>query len=311
MMIIIILILILTLILCSLWEVSFSGLNIIRIKKMAENNDKRAIIVYDLSNKYSETITTILVINCICSISVSSVATYYFSKIYGDSCVWLVTLILTLVILIFGEIIPKILGREYSEYFALKFCKPLRFLVILLSPVSKIVGIFEKKIKNTHRVTATKEELVEIVKTIKDEGVIEESESIFIQKAVLLKKLRVQNVMVNRESVSYLYDTDSSLKVRECVFRDKHDRIPIITKDKKAVGILYEVDLLDEILTDGSISIKKNMKEPICVSRGMSLASCLEILNKSRAHMALVVDRDNTFLGIVTIEDIVNELMRS
>ncbi len=310
MIVIVILLLILVLILCSLWEVSFAGLNIIRIKKMADNKNKKAMIVYKLNTNYSETITTILVVNCICSIAVSSLTTYYFSSLYGSVYIFLVTLILTLIILIFSEIIPKILGREYAEYFALKFCVPLKFLVLLFTPISKIVSIFEKKVKNNHKVTATKEELVEIVKTIENEGVIEEEESIFIQNAVLLKKLRVQNVMISAEAVSYLYDTDSSQKVKECVFRDKHDRIPIISKEKKALGILYEVDLLDEVLTDGSISIKRNMREPICVSKSMNLASCLEILHNDRVHMALVVDEENIFLGIVTIEDIINELMR-
>ena len=152
---------------------------------------------------------------------------------------------------------------------------------------------------------------VEIVKTIKDEGVIEEKESAFIQKAVILKRLRVQNIMISKENVSYLYDTDSSFKVRKCIFRDHHDRIPIITKDNKIVGILYEVALLDEILNDGTISIKRNVKEPVTVSMNTNLASCLEVLHGARAHMALVTDRENNFLGIVTMEDIINELMKS
>ena len=122
---------------------------------------------------------------------------------------------------------------------------------------------------------------------------------------------RVQNIMIGKENVSYLYDTDSSFKVRKCIFRDHHDRIPIITKDNKIVGILYEVDLLDEILNDGTISIKRNVKEPVTVSKNTNLASCLEVLHGARAHMALVTDRENNFLGIVTMEDIINELMKS
>ena len=84
-----------------------------------------------------------------------------------------------------------------------------------------------------------------------------------------------------------------------------------ITKDNKIVGILYEVDLLDEILNDGTISIKRNVKEPVTVSKNTNLASCLEVLHGARAHMALVTDRENNFLGIVTMEDIINELMKS
>lgn len=311
MMVVVIVCLLIVLVFCSIFESSFSSLNIIRIKKMMESKNNNAKIVYNLYQNYSEVITTILVINCIASVAVSSLAVYYFSNLYGDECIGIVTIILTAIILIFTEIIPKILGREYSENFALKLSFILSFLVKLFTPINKIIGKFEKKVKNDHKVTATTDELVEIVKTIKEEGVIEEKESAFIQKAVLLKKLKVQNVMVNKDDVSYLYDTDSSLKVKKCIFRDNHDRIPIITKDNKVVGILYEVDLLDEILDNGTISIKKSMKEPICISKSTNLASCLELLHSARAHMALVTDRYNNFLGIVTVEDIIYELMKS
>lgn len=310
-MILVIIFLLCVLVITSLLESSYSSLNIIRIKKLMENKNKKAKMVYKLYSKYSEAITSILVVNCVCSVMVSSLTTYYFSNLYGDGSVTLVTIILTLIVLIFTEITPKILGREYSEVVAMRLALVLKTIMFILTPINKIISKFERKVKNKHKVTATKDELVEIVKTIKDEGVIEEKESAFIQKAVILKRLRVQNIMISKENVSYLYDTDSSFKVRKCIFRDHHDRIPIITNDNKIVGILYEVDLLDEILNDGTISIKRNVKEPVTVSKNTNLASCLEVLHGARAHMALVTDRENNFLGIVTMEDIINELMKS
>ena len=310
-MIIIIVLLLMMLALLSILEVSFSSLNIIRIKRLADSGNKNAKTVYRLYSKYSESLTTILVINCVCSVLVSSLTIYYFSNLYGDKFIPIVTVLLTVIILVFTEITPKIIGREYAEDFALRLCNVLKFMVGLLTPITRVIGKFEKKVKNNHRVTATKDELVEIVKTIKEEGVIEEKESIFIQKAVLLKKLKVSNVMVDREDVSFLYDTDSSESVKNCIFRDKHDRIPIINRECKVMGILYEVDLLDEILNGRSISIKRNMKEPVTVSRNTNLASCLEILESARAHMAIVTDKENYFLGIITMEDIITELMKS
>lgn len=241
-MIFVIAILLFLLAVCSVVEVSFSSLNIIRIKKLKDNGNKRAKVVYDLYQKYSEVVTVVLVINCIISVSVSSLTTLYFSNLIEDKYIWIVTLILTLFILIFTEIIPKILAREYSEDFAMEYCYILKYLFVIFIPLNKIISKFENKVKNDHKVTATKDELVEIVKTIEGEGVVDEKESVFIQKAVLLKKLKVSNVMVDKNDVSYLYDTDSSYKVKKCIFRDNHDRIPIINKEGKAVGILYEVD---------------------------------------------------------------------
>lgn len=250
-MILVIIFLLCALVITSLLESSYSSLNIIRIKKLMENRNKKAKMVYKLYSKYSEAITSILVVNCVCSVMVSSLATYYFSNLYGDGSVTLVTIILTLIVLIFTEITPKILGREYSEVVAMRLALVLKTIMFILTPINKIISKFERKVKNKHKVTATKDELVEIVKTIKDEGVIEGKESAFIQKAVILKRLRVQNIMISKENVSYLYDTDSSFKVRKCIFRDHHDRIPIITKDNKIVGIeriIFLVLLLWKIL---------------------------------------------------------------
>ena len=189
-MILVIIFLLCALVITSLLESSYSSLNIIRIKKLMENRNKKAKMVYKLYSKYSEAITSILVVNCVCSVMVSSLTTYYFSNVYGDGSVTLVTIILTLIVLIFTEITPKILGREYSEVVAMRLALVLKTIMFILTPINKIISKFERKVKNKHKVTATKDELVEIVKTIKDEGVIEEKESAFIQKAVILKRFQ-------------------------------------------------------------------------------------------------------------------------
>ena len=108
-MILVIIFLLCVLVITSLLESSYSSLNIIRIKKLMENKNKKAKMVYKLYSKYSEAITSILVVNCVCSVMVSSLTTYYFSNLYGDGSVTLVTIILTLIVLIFTEITPKIL----------------------------------------------------------------------------------------------------------------------------------------------------------------------------------------------------------
>jgi len=127
----IILFLLFVLTMCSIFESSFSTLNIIRIKKMKSKGDKRASLVYDLYENYSEVISTILIVNCIASVSVSTITAYYFSNLLGDQYLGIVTVILTLIILIFTEISPKIIGREYSEDYALKLCYVLKYLVII------------------------------------------------------------------------------------------------------------------------------------------------------------------------------------
>ena len=162
-MTIIIVLLLLMLALLSILEVSFTSLNIIRIKRLADTGNKSAKVVYKLYSNYSETLTTILVINCICGILVSTLTTYYFSNLYGDGSVTLVTIILTLIVLIFTEITPKILGREYSEVVAMRLALVLKTIMFILTPINKIISKFERKVKNKHKVTATKEDRKSVV----------------------------------------------------------------------------------------------------------------------------------------------------
>jgi len=147
-MILIIIFLLVVLTICSILEVSFSSLNIIRIKKMADNKNEKAKLVCKLYDKYSETVTTILVINCIANVLVSSLTTYYFCNLIGDKYLVLVTIILTIIVLVFTEIIPKIIsGYETTWIVKNKY-----------SDLDESLSFFRNKLKDA------KELLVEIEK---------------------------------------------------------------------------------------------------------------------------------------------------
>ena len=155
-----------------------------------ENKNKKAKMVYKLYSKYSEAITSILVVNCVCSVMVSSLTTYYFSNLYGDGSVTLVTIILTLIVLIFTEITPKILGREYSEVVAMRLALVLKTIMFILTPINKIISKFERKVKNKHKVTATKDELVEIVKLLKMRVLLKRKRVAFNSKGCYIKEVK-------------------------------------------------------------------------------------------------------------------------
>lgn len=299
--------------LCSMTETAISSVNIIRIKAKAKKGDKKAKKIYKLSKKYSETLTTILVFNNIVNILSTSLATYIFSKHLGSSGVAYATVIMTILILLFGEITPKIVAKQNSEKVMYKVTPIFEILVKIMFPITKLVQLFENKFsKDKKKITATEDELLEIVQTIEFEGVLNQGESELIQNAVSFDDKKVSNVMLKKEDVIFLYDTSDSKTIKDTIISQKYSRIPVVCKNtNKVIGMIHEGDLIDDILAGKSISIQSLLKDVIYVTPNKKLSYALEKIQKSRMHMAVVVDNneDHNFLGIITLEDIIEELV--
>ena len=299
--------------LCSMTETALSSVSIIRIKAKARKGDKKSIKVYRLVKKYSETITTILIFNNIVNILSTSLATYIFSKSLGSSGVAYATIIMTIVILMFGEITPKIFGKNNALDIMYKVTPIFTVLVNIMFPITKLVQKFENKFnKNEKKITATEDELLEIVQTIEYEGVLNQGESELIQNAVSFDDKRVSSVMLKKEDVIFLYDDASEQTIRDIISSQKYSRIPVICRNtNKVIGIVHEGDLIDDILNNKKISIQSLIKDVIYITPGRKLSYALDKIQKSRMHMAIVVDNseDHNFLGIVTLEDIIEELV--
>lgn len=299
--------------LCSMTETALSSVSIIRIKAKARKGDKKSIKVYRLVKKYSETVTTILIFNNIVNILSTSLATYIFSKSLGSSGVAYATIIMTIVILMFGEITPKIFGKNNALDIMYKVIPIFTVLVNIMFPITKLVQKFENKFnKNEKKITATEDELLEIVQTIEYEGVLNQGESELIQNAVSFDDKRVSSVMLKKEDVIFLYDDASEQTIRDIISSQKYSRIPVICRNtNKVIGIVHEGDLIDDILNNKKISIQSLIKDVIYITPGRKLSYALDKIQKSRMHMAIVVDNseDHNFLGIVTLEDIIEELV--
>ena len=299
--------------LCSMTETALSSVSIIRIKAKAKKGDKKSIKVYRLVKKYSETVTTILIFNNIVNILSTSLATYIFSKSLGSSGVAYATIIMTIVILMFGEITPKIFGKNNALDIMYKVTPIFTVLVNIMFPITKLVQKFESKFnKNEKKITATEDELLEIVQTIEYEGVLNQGESELIQNAVSFDDKRVSSVMLKKEDVIFLYDDASEQTIRDIISSQKYSRIPVICRNtNKVIGIVHEGDLIDDILNNKKISIQSLIKDVIYITPGRKLSYALDKIQKSRMHMAIVVDNseDHNFLGIVTLEDIIEELV--
>lgn len=296
-------------------ETAYSSVNQIRLKQMAKNGNKRAKTAYNNTKKFTALITTILIGNNIVNILATSILTMVFTEIFGSAGVGVATGVMTVLILIFGEVAPKIIAKAKAEDCCLFMAQPMRFLVFLFRPITIIVEKVEEhweKRMDIEQVTATEDELLEIVSTIEQEGVLEQEERELIESVIEFDDKSVRDVMVPRDQVVFLYDNASFEQLKTVLNEHKLSRLPILSYETtEVVGILRVRDVLDAMLVGKEIVIRDLMCEPVFVNQRKKLPDVLEDIQKSREHLAIVEESltSHVFVGIVTLEDVLEELV--
>lgn len=303
-------------------ETAFSSVNIIRMKQYAKsskkNISKKAKKVVKLNENYAMFLSTVLVGNNIVNLTSASLATYLFSTIYnmGETGVLIATIVMSILVIIFGEITPKTLARTWPEKFAMFAAGPMNILVIILTPITILFGKLNDKVNNLvddeEKVTATEDELIDIVEKIEKEGVLEHQESELIQSAINFDSISVRQVMTPRENVMYVNVDDDFEKVADFFEYHQFSRAPVYDKEvDKIIGVINQKDVYACYASDTKKSAKELMQDAIYVSHRRLIPYALEIIQKNKSHLAIVVDniKEKNFLGIITLEDILEELV--
>lgn len=295
-------------------ETAYSSANPIRLKQLAKTENKRAKLALDQVNQYTKILTTVLIGNNIVNISATSMATYIFSVWFNEAGVLYATVVMTVFILLFGEIIPKVLAKQHAEQIVMAMSFPLHYLMIVLKPLVNLASGVERRIvdDDNRKVTATEDELVEIVQTIEMEGVLDQEERELIESAILFDDKNVREVMRPRDEIVFLYDNATKDQILEVISTHKYSRIPVISYEGlHAVGIIRERDVLDCLLTGREIEMDGLLRRVTFVSQRHRLQTALEKLQKSREHMAIVVEnmKSMNFVGLITLEDILEEIV--
>lgn len=296
-------------------ETAYSSLNVIRLKQMAKNGDKRAKTAYANVKNFTSLITTILIGNNVVNILATSIMTSLATELLASAGVAVATGIMTVLILAFGEITPKIVAKAKAEHIALLMAKPLAIMITVFRPVTffveKIETHWETKLE-IENVTATEDELLEIVSTIEQEGVLEQEERELIESVIEFDDKNVRDIMVPRDRVVFLYDNATYDQLKAVLKQHKLSRLPIISYETtEVVGILRVRDVLDALLEEKEIVIKELMQPPVFVTQRKKLPAVLEDIQKSREHIAIVEESQTShvYVGIVTLEDVLEELV--
>ena len=299
---------------CSATETAFSSANRIRLKNMAASGSKRAQKALDITENFDKALTAILIANNVVNIASSALATVFFAERFGSGSVGLATLVMTVLVLIFGEILPKSLAKENSERFSVFMAPLLSAFIFLITPLIWIftgikkltVGLAGHK---DEQPSVTEEELKYIIDEIEDEGVLEEQESDLVRSALEFDEITISKVLVPRVRIIGIERGADLDSIKDIFIQTKFSRLPVYegTIDH-IVGLIHESDFYELYLSGGS-DIGGIMKTPIFLSENKRISEALREMQKAKLHMAVVVDEYGGTEGICTLEDIIEELV--
>ena len=295
-------------------ETAFSTANRARLKTLAEKGNKRADLVLELTDKYDRLISTVLIGNNIVNILLTALATIVFvALVGGDAGATVSTAVTTVVVLIFGEITPKNIAKNKPEQFAMFSAPIIRVLIYVLAPINFIFSLWRALISRIFKFDEeskmSQEELLTIVDEVAEEGGIDEGESELIRNAIEFGELEAKDILTHRVDLEGVPIDATNEEVSERFSETKFSRL-LVYEDSidNIVGVVHQKDfysakgITEEKLTD-------IMTPPVFIHRTEKIDDLLNLLQKNKSHIAVVIDEYGGTLGIVTMEDIIEELV--
>lgn len=295
-------------------ETAFSSLNRIKLKALANNGNKQAERTYALTERFSQLLTTILIGNTIVNVVSASLATVLFTNLFGGNGVAISSVIMTLVIMIIGEILPKNIAKHVPEKFAMSVTWILDILVWIFTPLTFIFEWMEKKIAKLFKSDSdsySTDEFITMVEEANEEGDIEDHEADLITNALEFNDLDVGEILTPRIDVIAIDIDEDSIEDIEVKYRDSgFSRLPVYQDNiDNVIGVLIEKDFYYHLLYEKSTDIRSILKNVVYTSEQVKISSLLKQFQTSKSHMAIVVDEYGGTQGIITMEDILEELV--
>lgn len=298
-------------------ETAFSCANKIKLRTLASNGNKRATKVLVLAEEnFDMLISTILVGNNIVNISAATISTLLFALLIKNPKIdssFVSTAVTTVVVLIFGEITPKFIAKTYPEKLAMLFYPVIQFFTYIFKPINIIFSGWKKfisvvfKLKNEEIIT--EEEIITIVEEAKEDGTLKQEETELIKSVIEFDDQEVENIYTPRVNLVAV-DINSSMEDIQKVFQTtKFSRLPVYLETiDQIIGTIHQSDFYSLLFTKAT-SIKSILKEPYFTTSHTKISKLLNQLQKNKTHMAIVLDEYGGTLGIVTMEDILEELV--
>lgn len=291
-------------------ETAFSSVNKIRLKNYAAKGDKRAEKALKIANKFEDALTAILIGNNIVNILSTSISTVLFTQILGPGGVGAATVVMTVLVLVFGEITPKSFAKNHAEQCALMFAEPLSAFMIVLKPVVMVFKVIQKLFKpKTEQPSVTEDELKYIIDEIEEQGVLEEQESDLVRSALEFDEITVDEILIPRVNVIAIEKNTPFNEIKEKFLTDMYSRLPVYEKNiDNIIGVITNKSFF-RLMNENKENISDIIQEIIHISDLKLISEALKEMQKSKMHMAVVMDQYGGTKGIITLEDIIEELV--
>jgi len=301
-------------------ETALMAISRLRLRHLAEKKPRRAGIVERILKKPEKLIGTILLGNNLVNVAMSAIATAIAISIWGERGIVYVTVALTIVILIFAEITPKVYAKYFNERISFIAAPILNVIMSILNPVvvgvtyvsNKVLLLIDVDVSKIKRPLMTEEEIQTCIKMGWDEGAITAEERKMLSRVFTLNDKTIGEVMVPREKMAVLHFNTSITELSKTILKTGYSRFPVKKgNDLEIVGFVHGKDILRFMDEKMRISLKKLMRPPYFVSADKKIDAQLRSFQAGKLHQAVVLDKEGKVAGLITLEDILEELVGS
>ena len=294
-------------------ETAFTSFNMVRMKNTSSNGNKRAGLVLRLAEDYDRLLTTLLIGNNIVNITAASVGTVIFTRRWGEVGVTVSSVVVTVLVLTFSEIFPKTLAKETADRFAMFAAPFVRVLIVVFAPLSRFYAwakeLLARRFKLSQEGGITEAELLTIVDDARSEGGIREQERELIRSVFRFDDLEAEDILTPRVDVTAIPVDASNEEVLEIFRATGFSRLPVYRGSiDEVVGIINQKDFHHEVVQN-SVPLASIVQPAIFAAAATKLNTLMSLLQQRKSHLAVVVDEYGGTLGIVTMEDIIEELV--
>lgn len=305
------------LVMCSAYfsatETAFTSLNTIRMKTWAENGDKRAARALAVGEDYDKLLSSILIGNNIVNITATTISTLLFTKIFVTYGATISTVVITIVVLIFGEISPKSVAKEFPERFAMFSAPILRVIIVVLTPLNFLFSMWKKLLSKIFKPSGddgiTEEELMGIVDQAESEGGLDAHEGDLIRASIEFNELDVSDILTPRVDLVAVDEESTMQEVGALFVENGYSRLPIYHETiDNIIGVVHQKDFY-KARVRGEDRLAMIKSPVVYTTPNTKIFKLLRILQMNKVHMAVVVDEYGGTEGIVTLEDILEELV--
>ena len=294
-------------------ETAFLSCNKTRLRTMAEKGNKRATLVNRLNENYDRLLSTILIGNNIVNLTAASIGTVLFVRLYGDIGATVSTAVITVLVLIFGEITPKNVAKDCPEKLAMFSAPIIRVLIWIFTPLNFLFGLWKKLISKVLHLESdskmSQEELLMLVEEVREGGTIDSEEGDLLKNAIEFNDMRAEDILTHRVDLEAVDIESTKEEIAEVFTQSKFARLPVYEDSiDNIIGILNMKDFYDGTGITAK-SIRDIMTKPLFVLKSEKIDELLKLLQETKSQMAVILDEYGGTLGIVTLEDILEELV--